>query len=74
VSLAWLLIRPTVDVVLIGASTPKQFSENAAAATIELSPDELAILDGLARPARPYPAWFADRIGPDRDVAAALAR
>jgi aryl-alcohol dehydrogenase-like predicted oxidoreductase len=71
-ALAWLLHRPAVDVVLIGASTPAQFTENAKAATLELTPDEQMILDGLAPPARPYPAWFSDRIGPDQLVAAAV--
>ncbi len=73
-ALAWLLQRSTVDVVLIGASTPAQFAENANAATIVLSPEEQAVLDALAPPQRPYPAWFADRIGPDRLVATALGR
>lgn len=45
-SLAWVLSRPAVTTVLIGASKPAQIEENAAAlANLEFSPDELVAID-----------------------------
>jgi L-glyceraldehyde 3-phosphate reductase len=45
-SLAWVLSRPAVTTVLIGASKPAQIEENVAAlANLEFSPDELAAID-----------------------------
>jgi len=45
-SLAWVLSRPAVTTVLIGASKAAQIEENVAALTnIEFSPDELAAID-----------------------------
>lgn len=45
-SLAWVLSRPAVTTVLIGASKPSQIEENVAAlASLEFSPDELAGID-----------------------------
>jgi L-glyceraldehyde 3-phosphate reductase len=45
-SLAWVLSRPAVTTVLIGASKAAQIEENVAAlANIEFSPDELAAID-----------------------------
>jgi len=45
-SLAWVLSRPAVTSVLIGASKPAQIEENIAAlANIAFSPDEIAAID-----------------------------
>ena len=45
-SLAWVLSRPAVTTVLIGASKPEQIEENVAAlANPGFSPDELAAID-----------------------------
>lgn len=45
-SLAWVLSRPAVTTVLIGASKPAQIEENVAALeNIEFSPGELAAID-----------------------------
>jgi L-glyceraldehyde 3-phosphate reductase len=45
-SLAWVLSRPAVTTVLIGASKPAQIEENIAAlANIAFSPDEITAID-----------------------------
>jgi L-glyceraldehyde 3-phosphate reductase len=45
-SLAWVLARPSVTTVLIGASKPAQIEENVAAlANIAFSPDEITAID-----------------------------
>ena len=46
-ALAWLLHQPAVDTVLVGASNPKQITENAQAADIKLSADVLTRLDEI---------------------------
>jgi aryl-alcohol dehydrogenase-like predicted oxidoreductase len=58
VSLAWLLARPHVDSVLIGASNPEQLGDNLRAAELSLSREELARLDDLTRPQPLYPNWY----------------
>jgi aryl-alcohol dehydrogenase-like predicted oxidoreductase len=59
-ALAWLLARPFVSSVLVGASDAGQLGENLASSALALAPDELAELDALSAPARPYPPSFYD--------------
>jgi aryl-alcohol dehydrogenase-like predicted oxidoreductase len=42
VALAWLLTRPTISSLIIGARTTEQLADNLAAAELELAPDEIA--------------------------------
>src|SRR4051812_13037049 len=69
VALAWLLGRPGVTSVVIGARTDEQLADNLGAADLELSADERARLDGLSEPPLLYPYWHqlktsSDRLGP----------
>src|SRR3954468_14056595 len=69
VALAWLLGRPGVTSVVIGARTDEQLADNLGAADLELSADEQARLDGLSEPPLLYPYWHqlktsSDRLGP----------
>ena len=69
VALAWLLARPGVSTVIVGARTDEQLSDNLAAANLELSADEHARLEQVSRPPLPYPFWHqaasaAERLGP----------
>lgn len=69
VSLAWLLTRPGVTSVIVGARTEKQFKDNLAAADFKLTPEELKRLDETSRPPLLYPYWHQawtakDRLGP----------
>lgn len=45
VALSWLLYQPAVTSVVAGARNPQQVTENAEAATLQLSPDILDRLD-----------------------------
>jgi aryl-alcohol dehydrogenase-like predicted oxidoreductase len=54
VAIAATLANPWVDVVLSGAVTVDQLRSNAAAATLELAPEELADLKKLAEPPDQY--------------------
>lgn len=48
VALRWLLARPAVGAVLIGASHPRQLDDNLAALSCPLSSEQLARLDGAS--------------------------
>jgi aryl-alcohol dehydrogenase-like predicted oxidoreductase len=68
VALAWLLGRPGVASVVVGARTDEQLADNLRAAELELAPDERARLDRLSAPPLLYPWWHqlktsADRLG-----------
>lgn len=70
-ALAWLLARPEVTSVILGASRVEQLHENLAADAIELSAEELGELDRISALPRSYPNWFVfDNV--DRMLEAAL--
>ena len=69
VALAWLLDRPAVTSVIVGARTTEQLVDNLGAAELSLSEGELARLEEVSRPPLLYPYWHqartaADRLGP----------
>jgi len=69
VSLAWLLGRPGVASVIVGARTEEQLEDNLKAADLELSEDERRRLDEVSAPPLIYPHWHqlktaSDRLGP----------
>ena len=57
IALNWLLQRPTVASVIIGARDEKQLRENLAAAEWSLTPDQVAKLDAASKVPAPYPYW-----------------
>jgi aryl-alcohol dehydrogenase-like predicted oxidoreductase len=58
VALAWLLAQPHVTTVVIGASNMSQLDDNLGAASLTLTPADIAALDQLTRPTPIYPNWF----------------
>jgi aryl-alcohol dehydrogenase-like predicted oxidoreductase len=69
IALAWLLGRPGVTSLVIGARNEEQLAANLAAADIELSDDERTRLDEVSAPPLIYPYWHqlktaSDRLGP----------
>jgi len=62
VALAWLLTRPGVASVLIGASKVAQLEDNLGATRLALSPDDLEKLDAATKPAPVYPNWFNEKV------------
>jgi aryl-alcohol dehydrogenase-like predicted oxidoreductase len=69
VALAWLLDRPAVTSVIIGARTTEQLVDNLGAAELSLTEDELVRLEQVSRPPLLYPYWHqaktaTDRLGP----------
>ena len=66
VALAWLLGRPGISSVIVGARTEQQFKENLAATELKLGEEELARLDKVSRPKLLYPYWHQAWTAKDR--------
>jgi aryl-alcohol dehydrogenase-like predicted oxidoreductase len=69
VALAWLLGRPAVTSLIIGARTDDQLRDNLGAADLALTADEREALDKVSAPELVYPHWHqlataSDRLGP----------
>jgi aryl-alcohol dehydrogenase-like predicted oxidoreductase len=58
IALAYLLEKPGVTSLIIGARTDAQLAENLAAADLVLTPDEMRRLDDVSAPPLPYPYWW----------------
>jgi aryl-alcohol dehydrogenase-like predicted oxidoreductase len=57
VALNWVLRRPTVSSLIIGARDERQLTENLGAVGWTLSPEQVARLDAASATAPPYPYW-----------------
>jgi aryl-alcohol dehydrogenase-like predicted oxidoreductase len=66
VALAWLLGRPGVTSVVIGARTEEQLADNLAAAELRLSDEERRRLDEVSVPPLIYPFWHQAKTASDR--------
>ena len=61
IALAWLLHRPVVTSVIVGAKTTEQLDDNIAATTVKLSAEELKRLDEVSALPPEYPGWMVER-------------
>ncbi len=65
IALNWLLQRPTVSSVVIGARNEEQLKQNLGAVGWNLTPEQVAQLDAASALPTPYPYWhqkgFAER-------------
>ncbi len=66
VALAYVLAKPFVTTVIIGAKTIEQLDDNLAAVDLTLSAEELAALDEVSALAPEYPGWMLARQGGGR--------
>ncbi|HEV3134089.1 MAG TPA: aldo/keto reductase [Acidimicrobiia bacterium] len=66
VALAWLLGRPGITSVIIGARTDEQLAENLGAAGLSLSAEESERLEAVSRPPLIYPFWHQRSTASDR--------
>lgn len=79
IALAWLLHRPFVTSVIIGAKDVEQLDDNLAATKVKLTADELARLDAVSALPPEYPGWMVERqtansaalVAPNGDAATA---
>lgn len=65
VAINWLLQRPTVASVLIGARDERQLRDNLGAIGWSLTPDQVRRLDAVSAVTPPYPYWH-QRNSPER--------
>jgi len=61
VALAWLLAKPSVSTVIVGAKRLDQLSDNLGAAEVRLSPEDIERLDSASALAPEYPGWMIER-------------
>ena len=57
IALNWLLQRPTVSTVIIGARNEEQLKQNLGAVGWALTPEQVAKLDAASAVTLPYPYW-----------------
>jgi aryl-alcohol dehydrogenase-like predicted oxidoreductase len=57
IAINWILQRPTVSSVVIGARTEEQLRDNLGAIGWNLTPEQVARLDAVSEPVTPYPYW-----------------
>lgn len=55
---AWLLGRPEVTTIIVGAKNEQQLLQNLEAENLILAPEHRQKLDTLSQPAVPYPYWM----------------
>jgi aryl-alcohol dehydrogenase-like predicted oxidoreductase len=63
ISLNWLLRRPTVSTVIIGARNEEQLRANLAAVDFKLTDDQVTKLDDASRVPVAYPYWHQIQFG-----------
>ena len=66
VALAYVLAKPFVTSVIIGAKDIDQLEDNLAAADLTLSEDEMKTLDDASSLPSEYPGWMFERQGSHR--------
>jgi aryl-alcohol dehydrogenase-like predicted oxidoreductase len=66
VALAWLLGRPTVATLFVGAGSVEQFEAGLDAVELQLSADQLNRLDEVSSRPAAYPYWHQQSMGRER--------
>ncbi|MBD2097765.1 aldo/keto reductase [Trichocoleus sp. FACHB-591] len=73
VAITWILAKPFISSVIIGANKLSQLEDNLASVDLKLSSEEIAQLDTLTVPASLYPGWMQP-LEWDAKVKAALGK
>jgi aryl-alcohol dehydrogenase-like predicted oxidoreductase len=73
IALAWLLTRPFVTSIVLGAKRLDQLQDNIAAVDVDLTQDEIKKLDDISKLPPEYPGWMlnvqsADRMGAEEKL------
>jgi aryl-alcohol dehydrogenase-like predicted oxidoreductase len=66
VALAWVLSKPFVMSIIIGARTLDQLNDNLAAVDLKLDAEDVAKLDAVSALPSEYPGWMLERQVPGR--------
>jgi aryl-alcohol dehydrogenase-like predicted oxidoreductase len=67
VALNWLIGRPTIASVIVGARNEEQLRQNLGAVGWSLTPGQIAALDRASAVPVPYPYWHQRVAAPDRN-------
>jgi aryl-alcohol dehydrogenase-like predicted oxidoreductase len=73
ISLAYLLAKPAVTSVIIGARKDEQLADNLGAAEVTLTSEDIDRLDKVSAPELIYPHWHQSRLAASRFGAPDLA-
>jgi len=75
VAIAWLLAKPGVTSVILGATKLRQLADNLGTSDVGLTAEDVAELDAATALAPAYPNWFIDEMadGAVRDGLAGVA-
>ena len=63
IALNWLLRRPTVSTLIIGARNEEQLKANLGAVDWKLTPEQVAKLDAASEQPKAYPYWHQAQFG-----------
>src|SRR5271156_5918813 len=58
VALAWVLRRPAISSVIVAARKAEQLEDNVGAVELQLSDEDVRLLDAASDPGVPYPKWM----------------
>jgi aryl-alcohol dehydrogenase-like predicted oxidoreductase len=61
VALAWMLRKPAVTSIIIGAKKHEQLLDNIDSINLNLSPEEMQKLDAISALSPEYPGWMLER-------------
>ena len=67
VAINWVLHKPCVDTVILGARNEEQLQDILGAADWRLAPEESARLDEVSALPEPYPQWHQHKFGIERN-------
>jgi aryl-alcohol dehydrogenase-like predicted oxidoreductase len=67
VALNWVMNKPGVGTVIIGARHEQQLRDNLSAATWRLTTEEMTRLDDVSALPEPYPQWHQHKFGIERN-------
>jgi aryl-alcohol dehydrogenase-like predicted oxidoreductase len=73
IAIAWVLTKPFVSSVLLGANTTAQLDDTIRSADLQLRKEDAAMLDEFTTPDPIYPGYFNNRVV-DEPVLKALTR
>jgi aryl-alcohol dehydrogenase-like predicted oxidoreductase len=74
VAINWVMRKPCVDTVILGARNEQQLRDNLGAATWTLSDEEVESLDEVSALPLPYPYWHQQKFAGDRNPPARHVR
>jgi aryl-alcohol dehydrogenase-like predicted oxidoreductase len=74
IALNWLLQRPTVSSVILGARNEEQLEQNLGAVGWNLTPEQVARLDAASDVTPVYPYWHQRIVAPRNPAAVRFAR